>query len=54
MAGLPNRITANNIIKSLLDAGVIRLYRPSEGRRPAEYAFDSIINIVEGRDDDFV
>jgi hypothetical protein len=54
MAGLPNRITANNIIKSLLDAGVIRLYRPSEGRRPAEYVFDSIIKIVEGRDDDFV
>jgi hypothetical protein len=54
MAGLPNRITANNIIKSLLDAGLIRLYRLSEGRRPAEYIFDSIINIVEGRDDDFV
>jgi hypothetical protein len=54
MAGLPNRITANNIIKSLLDAGLIRLYRPSEGRRPAEYVFDSIIKIVEGRDDDFV
>jgi hypothetical protein len=29
MAGLPNRITANNIIKNLLDAGLIRLYRPS-------------------------
>jgi len=54
MAGLPNRITANNIIKSLLDAGLIHLYRPSEGRRPAEYVFDSIIKIVEGRDDDFV
>jgi hypothetical protein len=54
MAGLPNRITANNIIKSLLDAGLIRLYRLYEVRKLAEYIFDSIINIVEDREDDFV
>jgi len=54
MAGLPNRITANNIIKSLLDAGLIRLYRLYEVRKLAEYIFDSIINIAEGREDVFV
>jgi len=47
MANIPNRMTANNILKSLIEAGLISLHKPSEGRKSAEYAFNSIINIVE-------
>ena len=50
MTGIPNRMTANNILKSLIEAGLIHLHKPSEGRKSAEYAFNSIIEIVESRD----
>ena len=50
MTGIPNRITANNVLKSLIEAGLISLHKPSEGRRSAEYTFNSIINIIESGD----
>ncbi len=50
MTGIPNRITANNVLKSLIDAGLIHLHKPSEGRKSAEYAFNGIIDIIESRD----
>ncbi|WP_448589871.1 hypothetical protein [Thermodesulfobium sp.] len=50
MTGMPNRMTANNILKSLIEAGLINLHKPSEGRKAAEYAFNSIIDIIESRD----
>jgi len=50
MTGIPNRITANNVLKSLIEVGLISLHKPSEGRRSAEYTFNSIINIIESRD----
>ena len=50
MANIPNRMTANNILKSLIEAGLISLHKPSEGRKSAEYAFNGIINIIESRD----
>ena len=50
MTGIPNRITANNVLKSLIEAGLISLHKPSEGRRSAEYTFISIINIIESGD----
>jgi Fic family protein len=36
MTGIPNRITANNVLKSLVEAGLISLHKPSEGRKSAE------------------
>jgi len=33
MTGIPNRMTANNILKSLIEAGLINLHKPSEGRK---------------------
>jgi Fic family protein len=55
ITGIPNRMTANNILKSLIEAGLINLHKPSEGRKPAEYAFNSIIDIIKGKEDaDFV
>jgi len=47
ITGIPNRMTANNILKSLIEAELITLHKPSEGRKPAEYVFSSIIDIVE-------
>jgi hypothetical protein len=34
----------------LIEAGLISLHKPSEGRKSAEYAFNSIIDIIESRD----
>jgi hypothetical protein len=34
----------------LIEAGLISLHNPSEGRRSAEYTFNSIINIIESGD----
>jgi len=47
ITGIPNRMTANNILKSLIEAGLISLHKPSEGRKSAEYAFNGIIDIIE-------
>jgi Fic family protein len=50
MTGIPNRMTANNVLKSLIEAGLISLHKPSEGRKSAEYTFNNIINIIESGD----
>jgi Fic family protein len=50
VTGVPNRVTANTILKNLLEANLIKLYKPSEGRKPAEYIFCYIMNIVEDRE----
>jgi hypothetical protein len=34
----------------LIEAGLISLHKPSEGRKSAEYTFNNIINIIESGD----
>ncbi|MDH5324388.1 MAG: Fic family protein [Gammaproteobacteria bacterium] len=50
ISGVSNRGTANGLLKQLLNKKLIKIVRPSSGRRPTIYAFPSLINIAEGRD----
>jgi Fic family protein len=47
MGGITNRDTANEILKKLINAKLIKLLKSSEGRKPAVYAFCELLNIVE-------
>ncbi len=49
IAAIPNRVTGNKILKKLLDDKLIKLYKPSEGRKPAIYIFCDLLNIVEDK-----
>jgi Fic family protein len=48
-AGIRNRVTANGILKQMLNSNLIRLTRKGSGRSPAVYALPELLNIVEGR-----
>ena len=49
MAGFNSRITANNVLRQLEAAGLIRRMREGVGPMPAVYALPELINIAEGR-----
>lgn len=42
------RHSASRIISQLVDGGVIRMFRPSSGRRPAKYVFWGLLMAAEG------
>jgi len=44
-----NRGTGNDILKKLVNAKLIKLLKPSEGRKPAVYIFCDLLNIVEDK-----
>jgi Fic family protein len=44
-----NRGTGNDILKKLVNAKLIKLYKPSEGRKPAVYIFCDLLNIIEDK-----
>jgi len=44
-----NRGTGNDILKKLVNAKLIKLLKPSEGRKPAVYIFYDLLNIVEDK-----
>lgn len=48
-AGFNNRVTANNMLRQLNEAGLIVRVREGAGRVPAVYAMQQLINITEGR-----
>lgn len=48
-SGFTNRVTANNMLRQLEGAQVIRRIREGSGRTPAIYALPQLINIAEGR-----
>jgi Fic family protein len=47
-AGIP-RGTANRIVRTVREAGLLRELRPGRGRRAAVLAFPELLNIAEGR-----
>lgn len=49
LAGFNSRITANNVLRQLEAAGLIRRVREGAGPLPAIYALPELINIAEGR-----
>lgn len=49
LAGFNSRITANNVLRQLEAAGLIRRIREGAGPNPAVYALPELINIAEGR-----
>jgi len=49
IAGFNSRITANNVLRQLEGAGLIRRVREGAGPLPAIYALPELINIAEGR-----
>jgi Fic family protein len=44
-----NRVTANNILQRLVDAGLIERIREGAGQRPSVYALTRLIDIADGR-----
>jgi len=50
ISGVDNRGTANGLLRALLENELIAILRTGSGRRPAIYAFPSLLNIAEGRD----
>jgi Fic family protein len=49
MVTFSRRSTANEILKKLIDAKLIKLHKPAEGRKSAVYIFCDLLNIVEDR-----
>ena len=49
-SGIPNRVTSNNILKTLTDLGLIQVFRVGAGRTPHVYMLSDLLNIAEGRD----
>jgi len=49
LSGISNRMTANNLLKKLVDSQSIILLRRGQGRQPSVYAMPNLINIAEGR-----
>ncbi|RZI99650.1 MAG: Fic family protein [Brevundimonas sp.] len=50
MAGFNTRMTANNMLRQLVAAGLIQRIREGNGPTPAIYAMPQLINITEGRE----
>ena len=46
---IDNRGTANGILRSLVEDGVLQIIREGSGRTPAIYVFPALINIAEGK-----
>ena len=49
LSGIPNRMTANNLLRKLVDSQSIILLKQGQGRQPSVYAMPNLINIAEGR-----
>ena len=49
LSGIPNRMTANNLLKKLVNSQSIILLKQGQGRQSSVYAIPNLINIVEGR-----
>lgn len=49
MAGFNTRVTANNMLRQLEGAGLIKRMREGNGPNPAIYALPALMNITEGR-----
>lgn len=49
LSGMTNRGTANNVLKALYDANVIKVLKLGSGQAPAIYAFPDLLSIAEGR-----
>ncbi|HEY9237174.1 MAG TPA: Fic/DOC family N-terminal domain-containing protein [Phenylobacterium sp.] len=49
VAGFNTRVTANNMLRQLEGAGLIRRVREGSGQTPSVYALPGLINIAEGR-----
>jgi Fic family protein len=48
-AGFNHRVTANNMLRQLVDADLIQKVRAGRGRQPAIYAMAQLIAIADGR-----
>jgi Fic family protein len=50
LTNITNRGTANDILRSLVHADVIKILRKGSGRRPTIYLFPSLLNVSEGQE----
>ena len=50
LSGITNRGTANALLRTLAEQGLVQVIREGSGRRSAAYAFPQLINIAEGRE----
>lgn len=46
----PTPATVNTLLRSIRDAGLIKLRRKGRGRLPAQYALASLVNLCEGKE----
>lgn len=49
LSGISNRATANNLLKALADAKLIKILKTGSGQTPSIYAFSELINTAEGK-----
>lgn len=49
-SGIPNKVTANSLLRQLRNAEIIGCLREASGQRPGIYTFPALLNIAEGRD----
>jgi len=49
LSGIPNKVTAGDLLRKLTKSGHIKILRPGRGRRPAIYALPDLLNIAEGK-----
>lgn len=49
LSEIPNKVTANDLLRKLVTAGIIKTLRKGLGRMPAVYALPDLINIAEGK-----
>lgn len=47
MSNIPNRITANALLKKLVEKGYIKVLKSGRGRNPSVYIMQSLLNILK-------
>lgn len=49
-SGIPTRVTASSMLKTLAEQGLIQIFREGSGRNPNIYTLRDLLNIAEGRE----
>ncbi len=49
LSAIPTKVTANNILRALTEANLIKVISEGKGQRPSVYVMPELINISEGR-----
>lgn len=49
ISGIPNKITANDLLRKLVSFDILSILRKGRGRKPSVYVLPDLINIAEGK-----